>query len=311
MDVARNYSEEMLSKIYSQGEMVIDYLQLLMMSAEDTERAHNKSFARLDEIINVVRGIDSKIDTVIEKLTTVQDEIEEIKLCQRNDEEKINLMVSKLSRLESSIPDEEIEDYCVLAESLYSNWDSLDKLTKKFIPLAEFLYSKLQKIDDADFSPVIIELCRAIENEFLLKVFSKFTLFLINRERNNLVNYLSKDRASKYLSERTNDFVKAVNKASKTKRPEYTLGQMNWILSLLGDRRALSESPLLKDFDDYLHYNTEAARLLDPDYIGKINDLVKNYRNPSAHPEVMDIQKANQCREFMPDRIDYFISCVS
>ena len=220
-------------------------------------------------------------------------------------------MTSKLARFENSISDEEIKDYCVLAESLYANWDSLDDLTRKFIPLAEYLYSQLQKIDDADFSPVIIELCRAIENEFLLKVFKKYTIDLVGRQKNNLDRFLSTDRSSKFLADKTNEFVKAISKASRTHKVEFTLGQMNKILSLLSDSAVLAESPLLKDFDGYLHFNTEAARLLDPAYMDKISDLVKNYRNPSAHPDMMSIQKANKCREFMPDRIDYFVSCVS
>ena len=311
MDVVRNYSEETLSTLLSQSKQALDYLQLLMMSAEDSEHFQKEILPRIADIQQMTHSIDTKVDTVLQKLLAIEAEFKDVKTQFRGIEEKISLMTSKLSRLENSISVEEIEDYSVLAESLYSNWDSLDDLTKKFIPLAEYLYSQLQKINDADFSPVIIELCRAIENEFLLKVFKKYTVDLINRQKNNLDRFLSTDRSSRYLSDKTNEFVKTINKASYSRRVELTLGQMNKILSLLNDSRALAESPLLKDFDDYLHFNTEAARLLDPGYMDKISDLVKNYRNPSAHPDMMSIQKANKCREFMPDRIDYFVSCVS
>ena len=46
------------------------------------------------------------------------------------------------------------------------------------------------------------------------------------------------------------------------------------------------------------------------DGIKKINDIVNKYRNPSAHPEFMSIDKANECREIMPDRLDYLMECV-
>ena len=72
----------------------------------------------------------------------------------------------------------------------------------------------------------------------------------------------------------------------------------------------VTASPLLQDFEAYLNNNTEAASLLDPAYIQKINDIVNKYRNPSAQPDFMSIQKANECREVMPERIDYLMECV-
>lgn len=52
---------------------------------------------------------------------------------------------------------------------------------------------------------------------------------------------------------------------------------------------------------DYLKDNTEVNNLLDSKYIKKINDIVNKYRNPSAHPEFMSLEKANECRKIMPD----------
>lgn len=58
-----------------------------------------------------------------------------------------------------------------------------DRITRKFIPSEEYLYSKLQKYDKPDYSTVILELCRAIKNEFLLKIFRKYTLDLIEKRQ--------------------------------------------------------------------------------------------------------------------------------
>ena len=82
-------------------------------------------------------------------------------------------------------------------------------------------------------------------------------------------------------------------------------------MSIAGERQAVQKSPLLKDFIDYLERNTEARKLLDEKYIKKVNDIVKEYRNPSAHPEFMPIEKANECREIMPERLDYLMECMS
>ena len=314
MDIVRTFSEEALlaifNKLEKQNGQILDIVQLLLMSAEDDEKYQKDILDGLSVIRQTTEDINSKMDIVLEKLTLMEKDFAALKIEQRDLEQKITLMISKLSRLESIVSEEDIEDYRVLAESLYSNWDALDSLTKRFIPLAEYLYSKLQKYEKADYSPVILELCRAIENEFLRKIFSKYTMDLIKREGRNLSKFFSTDRADTYLINKTGQFVKAITKASRTNKPEYTLGQMNIILSLLNDDQVVVASPLLHDFKTYLNNNTEATNLLDAAYIQKISDIVNKYRNPSAHPDFMSIQKANECREVMPERIDYLMDCV-
>ncbi len=311
MDIARTYSEENLCSLFNKVDQIYDVVQLLLMSVDDTESTQKEIIARLLDVKQTTTDIHSKLDTILEKIISIETDFEDLKSERRDLEQKIALMISKLQKLEDSIPDEDIEDYCEMAKNLYTNWDSLDALTKRFIPLAEYLYSKLQKYDKADYSPVILELCRAIENEFLLKIFKKYTLEFLRRKGNGLNSFLAADRSNPNLVGKTGQFVKAISKAAKTGKPEYTLGQMNTILSILKDSQIVSSSPLLQDFEGYLTVNTEAAMLLDADYIQKINDIVNNYRNPSAHPDFMSIQKANECREVMPDRIDYLMDCVS
>lgn len=312
MGVVEQYSNEalflLIKKMSERNDQVLDIVQLLMMSAEDGENNQKAILNGLSEIKQTTEEINSKMDIVLEKLNGLEREFTDLKKENRDLEQKITLMTAKLSKLD--IQGEELEDYYALSQSLYSNWDELDALTKKFIPLAEYLYSKLQKYDKPDYSPVILELCRAIENEFLLKIFRKYTLDLVGRKGTNLDSFLATDRASFELKDKTGQFVKAVSKAARTKKPEYTLGQMNTILSITGDSQIVAKSPLLKDFVDYLKDNTEVNDLLDSKYIKKINDIVNKYRNPSAHPEFMSLEKANECREIMPDRLDYLMECV-
>ncbi len=112
---------------------------------------------------------------VLQKINGLEDAFSDFKNENREIEQKIILMTNKLSKIEESIENEEIEDYYALCQSLYNNWDELDDLTRRLIPVSKYLFSKLQKYDKPDYSPVIIELCRAIENEFLLKIFRKYT----------------------------------------------------------------------------------------------------------------------------------------
>lgn len=311
MDVVQQYSNEalfmMMKKINERNDQLLDVVQLLMLSVEKGECSNKAILQGLDEVKYTTKEINKKMDVVIEKLEIG---FADLKNENRDIEQKITLMVSKLSKLDFSVMNEEIEDYYALAQSLYSNWDALDGLTRKFIPLAEYLYSKLQKYDKPDYSPVILELCRAIENEFLLKIFKRYTLDLIGRKKNKLDDFLAVDRASFDLKRVTGQFVKAISKAAKTNKPEYTLGQMNTILSIISNSDIIRKSPLIKDFVDYLNKNTKVNNLLDSKYIKKVNEIVNKYRNPSAHPEFMSIEKANECREVMPERIDYLIDCI-
>ena len=315
MDIARTYSEENLLSFFNkkpeQNEQIFDFLQLLLKSVGDLKKGQNDLTAEVLEIKQTTADINLKIDNVLEKLTIIENDFADLKAERRDLEQKIILMISKLQKLEDSISDEDIEDYRELAKKLYANWESLDVLTKRFIPLAEYLYSKLQKYAKADYSPVILELCRAIENEFLLKIFGKYTLDFIRRKGRELNRFLSTDRSTPDLTSKTGQFVKAISKAARTGKPEYTLGQMNAILSMLKDEKTVFDSPVLQDFKSYLNDNTEVSMLLDSDYIKKINDIVNKYRNPSAHPDFMSIEKADECREVMPDRIDYLIECIS
>lgn len=315
MNVVQQYSNEamclLLQKMNERTEQVLDIVQLLMLSAEDNDNNQQEILRGLNDIKQTTDEISLKMDAVLEKLTKLELEFNDLKNESRDLEQKITLMSSKLTKLEGSIGTEDLEDYYALAQSLYVNWEELDQLTRKFIPLAEYLYSKLQKYDKPDFSPVILELCRAIENEFLLKIFRKYTIDLMARKKDKLDVFLSTDRATNELKNKTGQFVKAISKATRTRKPEYTLGQMNTILSILKDDYIVSMSPLLRDFEEYLRKNTEATMLLDSQYIDKVNEIVKKYRNPSAHPEFMSIEKANECREIMPDRLDYLMHCIS
>ena len=130
MDVIRNYSEEALSTLINQSKQALDFLQLLMMSAEDSERFQKALLPRIADIQQTTHNIDTKVDTVLNKLTTIEEEFINVKTQIRGVEEKISLMTSKLARFENSISDEEIKDYCkeknykINAEQFFNYYES-------------------------------------------------------------------------------------------------------------------------------------------------------------------------------------------
>lgn len=314
MDERQALTQEMMLKaILNQSNEGVDLLQLFSNVLGDIDEGVKQANAGIAAVKQDTEQINSKIDKVLEKLNGLENAFSDLKNENRELEQKLILLDSKLSRMEEALSgDEELEDYYGLCQSLYNNWDELDPLTRRLIPVAEYLFSKLQKYDKPDFSPVILELCRALENEFLLKIFDKYTRDVLKRKGRELDKFFALDKANSFLTNKTGMFIKAIRNASKPMaKPEYTLGQMNTILSLTNDPKVVSQSPLLQDFKDYLTTATVANDLLNAQYIKKINDLVEKYRNPSAHPGFMTLDKAQKCKDIMPERIDYLMECVS
>lgn len=293
MNLDEQYLQEFMLMVFQKGTEGIDLLQSI-----------DKRVTTIEQTTN---SIDRKIDVVLEKLTKLESDFSDLKNENREIEEKISLMTSKLSKID--VGEEELEDYTELVKKLYTRWDDYDTLTQSFLPIAEYLYSKLQKYDKPDYSPVVLELCTALENEFLLKLFTKYTYDLLRREGNNIDVFLSTDRSTD-ISKKTSQFVKAISKAKEGQKPFYTLGEMRVILSNSNKRWILAKSPLMRDFAKYLVNNTKPGKLLDTSYMNQINDLAENYRNHSAHPENMTIEQANKCKEMIPERLDYLMDCL-
>lgn len=293
-----------------ENSFIIDLLGELMTTNDKNTGLLQLLMKGQVHIVSNQERMEVKIDTIMEQMQTLLSSFQDIKSDVRNTDEKITLMNLKLDRLEKNIDITDLEDYYSFSQGLYNNWDELDELTRKFIPISEYLFSKLQKLHNPDYSPVIIELCRAIENEFLLKIFKKYTLDLINRMGTNLDTFLCTDKTDKILSKKMGIFVKVVNSTFKTHKPEYTLGQMNTILSLLNQNWIVALSPLLQDFKAYLSRETKVDDLLSRSYMTNINDLVNDFRNPSAHPQYMELKKAKICKDIMPERLDYLMDCV-
>ena len=119
--------------------------------------------------------------------------------------------------------------------------------------------------------------------------------------------FLSRDRSK--LVKVTGPFAKAI--INSVKGPFiFTFGQMRTTLQQLSDTELINDSPLLKDFYDYLNKNIHINELIKNEYMDQIDELIKNYRNPSAHSDFVSLQMAKDCREIFPERLNYFERCV-
>lgn len=271
--------------------------------------------------------IENKVDNLTDTLKTFISSFDAFKKETRDVEEKLLLIAAKLTEVENSINSNDYELYTEICRRNYYGWEEYEELTKKFLPVSEILYSRLQDpsiaSNNVDFSPVVIELCRAIENEFLLKVFKKYVREFIKvySDAKSFDDFYSPDRSSKIKvlvngKEKTIGFITKtlVNVISSTIRypdyePRFTLGDMHFILNSLVCEERINNSVLLQNLKEFIEKHFD-CKLLNEGYISNISKLVNNYRNPAAHPEYVSQKVAEECKEFIPEQMDYLIECI-
>lgn len=254
--------------------------------------------------------IEGKLDKVIETLKAIQMDFGLTKREERDNEEKLLILYNKLDRKLDIIKkeiSEEISIYIELSKKLIENWDKLDDLSKEVIPLAEYLYSKIQEIPDVDFSPVILQYCKALENELLKKLFIDFTIS-INKKYKNIEKFISKDLSN--VQKSTNKFASYILKYREKPRNKikYTLGEMQFILNLNRSKKIVEESPLLQEFIKFIGIKFNQAKILSKEFIKEIEKITKQFRNKCAHPYKLGIESARACKERVPKDLDYFLN---
>lgn len=292
------------------------FQQFMNVSKNSQEYILKAIIPHLDKIEDIeldsnqtIHRVENKVDSIINALSQLQADFQELRQSDYSDDEKIMVMSKKLERVETNVEQQEIEEYYSLCQSKYDDyWIEFDELTRKFLPISEILFVKLKTIQDADYTPVVLELCKALENEWISKLFRKYAESLISKKKGNMLEiFLSKDRSK--LVKATGKFAKAI--INSVNGPFiFTFGQMRTTLQQLSDTDLINDSPLLKDFYDYLDKNIQIDELIKNEYMDQIDELIKNYRNPSAHSEFVSLQMAKDCREIFPERLNYFEKCV-
>lgn len=180
----------------------------------------------------------------------------------------------------------------VVCSWLTGGWERLDIASQLFLPQAELLFENIEQTNSQDYSPFIIQYCRALENELLTKLFTAYTDNLYSRPQ-NIDEFLAKDIAENNKKEtNTSRFIKSLQGRKCT----YTLGDMNFIMQLLEvNGGTLKKSPLLQDFRAFtIRYFTES--IVDKRYLDQIKRINEDFRCKAAHPYVLDIEVAKQCR---------------
>lgn len=252
------------------------------------------------DIVVRVGGI-AKLKEDIDKLTNGLLEIRKRMNISEGDNERIEDVITEMEEwITASITSQSvlIENYVnAVCLWLTGGWDRLEKDSQSFLPQAELLFEIIEQTNTKDYSPFIIQYCRAFENELLIKLFSAYTTDLRSRKKDLLNNFLSddleKDKETNKPKKKTFKFADFINRNIKI----YTFGDMTFIMNLLkADGNTLKESRLLQDFRDYtIRYFGE--QIVDKTYLEQIDRITKDFRNKAAHPYILDVDAAKACRE--------------
>lgn len=297
--------ETVFNQVEKEMQLFLETGQLEEAPTEDKYRLQQLYMMR--EIYNLTKRVDKKMDLVLQSLEQLQIDLDDIRETDRNIEEKIYLISSRVDQRLGDIHEtikEDIRPYREILKRMITHWDDLDPLSQEFLPLAEYMYDKLGKMENADFSPVILQYCRSLENELLQKLFVGFSLYLYEKEK-NLKVFLAED----FQNENTKKFAQPIyEKRNKPKESiQFTLGAMKFVLVLTKRDEIVEKSPLLREFRYFIKHSFREQFILTDEYIKQLQKIVDDYRNKCAHPYKLGKEKASQCRDIVPHSLNKFL----
>ena len=257
---------------------------------------------RMDRMQTGIDRIEHKVDSVLDILRALSVDILEIKRGKITTDEKLERIYNDIdAQLPKILAGQEktIAFYENELSKWLDFWAVLHRSSLTFLVSAEFIFEKLPSSLDTDFSPCIIQYCRALENEILTKLFHAFHEELL-RSKIDIKKLVEKD----LRNEKTKIFAKNVQKNKR----DYTLGNMNFIMSLARtDGDTLLLSPLLTMFREFfLKYFEET--ILEQDFLKAISKVQSDYRNQSAHPNIMAQSQFEECKVLIREVLSEFLA---
>lgn len=221
-------------------------------------------------------------------------------ISENDDEEKVEQAIEQMEHWISvaiASQAQTVENYIAVVCSWLASWDRLDLDTQTFLPQAELLYENILDSHGVDYSPFILQYCKALENELLTKVFTAYTKDLYARE--NVSVFLKNE----FDDEKTCKFATFL----KERRTTYTLGDMAFIMQLMKEGgQTIKSSHLLQDFRQFiLQYFTE--HIIERSFLKQITIINEDFRRKAAHPQVLGAEIAERCRLSLRTCLNEFI----
>lgn len=240
--------------------------------------------------------IKSDTTEIKANIKSMMSEVREIKSLTEDNIESIDNSISLiLDSVEKNYDFNDIDKYINKVTQWFNYWDKIENNTKTFMPGSELLYDNIKNSVFEDFSPFILYYCRALENELLNKIFLKFHTYFnsIPIEKQEILFNWNKDGLSEKKLKQYKQTFDGLN--SNIKNNKHTLGSMRFILSIIPNAKKKNgseryqRSPLLKEF--YIFTKKEFGDF-DPKTVKQLENIITNYRNKSAHVDIINEENA-------------------
>jgi type III restriction enzyme len=176
----------------------------------------------------------------------------------------------------------------------------LERQSFSYLLSAEYIYDTLVKQMADDFSPFVLQLSRAVESELLLKVFIPFT---------NFIRSSNPDLETLYQADQYNNSTKLFAGFVVNNRTTYTLGNMQFILASLNDSYLIGKSRITSDFYEFINDNYNRD-IFSKTFIAGLDELMRRFRNKSAHISIISREKAADCKYLVKKIINEFLKVV-
>ena len=236
--------------------------------------------------------IGKKVDEIMlygqeayEEMTIILEENDSIRANETLTEEERNVLLAQnLDYCRELIPKESKDDFEEKCKTEFSDiWEKLESESQEFLTTARYLSYALKMRKRGNYAPVINEMCRAYENELKKKIYDDFVFQMAQKQ---VID----------MDPTTESIKSAVSKKRRNK--DYFISDTEMVFFIESLRTVRNnQSGYLGELKFYLQYN-EAAR----NYIDK-------YRNESAHANLMDEKKADNCHKQTQKVVGYFIKC--
>lgn len=295
-------SKRKLEKLsYNELLVIKEKYEKLKIVYQDSKDSHRQILEIMQknhsEVMSTMGRIENKVDDVKSILTELVSDFNSIKKLPREIDDRINRLSQSLdTKLNELISDQkQLDFYITEIKRWFDFYDLLETKSKKYLPEAEYIFDHISKLDNPDYSPFILQYCRALENELLKKIFRAYVQSLIDREVDITKEFewdFGRKESGKPNSENTFKLAKHIQRCLKKSEEEwfFELGSMEVNLRYLTGKTA-GKSPLLIDLKSFVLDRFE-QEILNIEYLDEIKTIIRDYRNQSAHPNLIDTEKA-------------------
>jgi hypothetical protein len=251
----------------------------------------------LIEVLNTQKKIATKLDDIQSTLIELTNDFKQIKDLPRDIDEKIIRLNENLdSKLENLLKDQkQIDFYIKEIKRWFDFYDILEIKSQKYLPEAEYIFDHISKLDNPDYSPFILQYCRALENELLKKIFRAYVQSLIDKNIDLEKDFswdFGRKESGKLNNDNTFKLAKHLQRCLRKSEEEwfFELGSMEVNLRYLTGK-TVDKSPLLQNLKNFVLVKFK-QEFLNIEYLDEIKIIIRDYRNQSAHPNLIDTEKA-------------------